>query len=69
MPSSTEKHLQSEALAVGALHFGGICFVSADLDGIQCTIVVILAVVCTLGDGALNCLVRGTTTIRHNATS
>ena len=44
--------LHPEALAVYALDFGGIGFVSADLHGVQIAIVLILAMVGTVADGA-----------------
>ena len=46
-----------EGLAVGALIHGGIGLVGANHDPIQGAVVLTLAVVCTLGDGAFNTLV------------
>ena len=49
--------LLAEGLAVGALVHGGVCFVGADHDAVQRAIVLVFAVVCTLGNGALDALV------------
>ena len=46
-----------EGLAVGALIHGGIDLVGADHDSIQRTVVLVLAVVSALSNGALNGLV------------
>ena len=45
--------LQLEALAVGALDLGGVGLVGADLDGGQAAVVLVLAVVGAVADGAL----------------
>ena len=57
--------LQPEAFAVGALDLGGVGFMRADLDRIQCAVVVVLAVVGALRYGALDGFVRRTGTVRH----
>ena len=41
----------------------------AHLNGIQCAVVAVLAMVGTLGDGTLDGLVWGITTTGHNVTS
>ena len=61
--------LQSEAFAVGALDFGGICLVGAHLNGVQRAVIAVLAMVGALGDRALDGLVRGAGTTGHNSTS
>lgn len=47
----------AEGLAVGTLIHGGIGLVGTYQDPVQGTIVLILAVVCTLLDGAFNALI------------
>ena len=49
--------LLSEGLTVGASIHSGIYFVGANLDPIQRAVILILAVVCALGNGTLNALV------------
>ena len=47
----------AEGHAVGALIHGGIAFVGADHNAIQCAVIFVLAVVCALMNGAFNALV------------
>lgn len=61
--------LERKTLAIGALYFSGIAFMGANLNGVQCTVIAVLAVMCTLGDRALDGLIRGTGTTGHNVTS
>ena len=49
--------LFAEGLAVGALVHGGVCLVGTDHDPIQRAVVLVLAVVCALGNGAFDALV------------
>jgi len=49
--------LLPEGLAVGALVHGGIGLMGANQDPVQRTVVLVLAVVCTLLDGTFNALV------------
>ena len=49
--------LFAEGHTVGASIHGGICFVSAYLDLIQRAVVSIVAMICALGNGALDALV------------
>jgi len=50
--------LLTEGLAVGALIHGGVHFVSTYQDTLQGAVVSILAVICALGDSALDALIR-----------
>ena len=49
--------LLAEGLTVSALIHGGICLVGAHHNAIQGTVVLGVAVICTLLDGALNALI------------
>ena len=49
--------LLPEGLAVGALVLGGIALVGAHQDPVQGAVVLVLAVVCALTDGAFDALV------------
>ena len=57
MPPSTEILLLPEGLAVGALIHSGICLMGTDHDSIQRTVVLGIAVISTLLNGAFNALV------------
>jgi hypothetical protein len=56
-PGAASLHL--EALAVGALHLGGVGLVGAHLDGGQAAVVVVLAMVGAVADGTFDALVGG----------
>ena len=49
--------LLAEGLAVGALVHGGVNFVGAHQDAVQRAVVLVLAVVCALMDGAFDALI------------
>ena len=49
--------LLSKGLAIGASIHSGIYFVSAHLNAVQRAVVLVLAVVCALGNGAFDALV------------
>ena len=55
--AATDGSLLAEGLAVGALVLGGVDLMSAHQDPIQRAVVLILAVISTLLDGAFNALV------------
>ena len=61
--SWTVSSLLAEGLAVGALILGGICLMGAHQNVVQGAIICIVAVVCALGNGTFNALVR---TAVHN---
>jgi hypothetical protein len=54
-----QKLLLLEALAVGALHLGGVGLMGAHGDGVQTAVVLVLAVVGAVGDTAFDGGVRG----------
>ena len=55
--------LQLEALTVGALDLGGVGLVSANLNGLQTAVILVLAVMGAVVDSALDALIGG---IVHN---
>ena len=63
MPCESGFLFHLEALAVGALHLGGVGLVGAHLDGVQTAVLGVLAVMGAVAHSALNALIRG---LRHN---
>ena len=57
LPEGANGSLLAEGFAVGALVHGGIGLVGAHQDAVQRAVVLVLAVVCTLLDGAFDALV------------
>ena len=57
MPPRSFSLLLAEGHAVGALIHGGVALMGTDQNAVQSTVILILAVVCTLVNSALNALV------------
>ena len=57
LPHPGPKSLLPEGLAVGTLVLGGIGLMGAHQDPVQRAVVLVLAVVCALLDGALDALI------------